>query len=62
VTLKVPANLRRGKFVNGIRQTSQKKGYICTESEGAKIYFRNIRIMELPPGVTSPEQSAPEGE
>jgi hypothetical protein len=51
-----------GKFVNGIRQTSQKKGYICMESEGAKIYFRNIRIMELPPGVTSAEQSAPEAE
>jgi hypothetical protein len=51
-----------GKFVNGIRNTSQKKGYICMESEGAKIFFRNIRIMELPPGVTSPEQSAPEAE
>jgi hypothetical protein len=23
--------------------------YICTESEGAKIFFRNIRVMELPP-------------
>jgi len=51
-----------GKFVNGIRGTSQKKGYICVESEGAKIYFRNIRIMELPPGVTSPAQSAPEAQ
>ena len=49
-----------GKFVNGISKVSQKKGYLCMESEGAKIYFRNIRIMELPPGVTSPEQSAPE--
>jgi hypothetical protein len=39
-----------GKFVNGIRGTTRKKGYICMESEGAKIYFRNIRIMELPPG------------
>ena len=51
-----------GKFVNGISRTSQKKGYICMESEGAKIYFRNVRIMELPPGVTTAEQSAPEGE
>jgi hypothetical protein len=51
-----------GKFVNGISHATQKKGYICMESEGAKIYFRNIRIMELPPGVTAPEQSAPEGE
>jgi hypothetical protein len=48
-----------GKFVNGISRTSQKKGYICMESEGAKIYFRNIRIMELPGGVTTPEQTAP---
>lgn len=47
-----------GKFVNGIAKSSQKKGYLCLESEGAKIHFRNIRIMELPPGVTTPEQSA----
>jgi hypothetical protein len=39
-----------GKFVNGIRNTTQKKGYICMESEGGKIYFRNVRILELPPG------------
>jgi hypothetical protein len=49
-----------GKFVNGISRTSQKRGYICMESEGAKIYFRNVRILELPPGVTSAAQSAPE--
>ena len=49
-----------GKFVNGISRATQKKGYISMESEGAKIYFRNIRIMELPPGVTSLEQTAPE--
>jgi hypothetical protein len=48
-----------GKFVNGIRQSSIKKGYLCLESEGAEIHFRNIRIMELPPGVTSAEQTAP---
>lgn len=49
-----------GKFVNGISRATQKKGYLCMESEGAKIFFRNIKIMELPPGVTSPEQTAPE--
>jgi hypothetical protein len=49
-----------GKVVNGLSQSSQKKGYICMESEGAEIHFRNIRIMELPPGVTTPEQSARE--
>jgi hypothetical protein len=48
-----------GKFVNGISKASVKKGYICLESEGAEIHFRNIRIMELPPGVTSPAQTAP---
>ncbi len=48
-----------GKFVNGIAKSTQKKGYLCLESEGAEIHFRNIRIMELPPGVTTPTQTAP---
>lgn len=48
-----------GKFVNGIRGSTQKKGYLCLESEGAEIHFRNIRILDLPPGMTSPEQAAP---
>jgi len=48
-----------GKFVNGISKASVKKGYICLESEGAPIHFRNLRIIELPPGITTPEQSAP---
>lgn len=56
-TIKLSVN---GKFVNGISKSSQKKGYFCLESEGAEIHFRNIRVMELPPGVTSPEQTAPE--
>jgi hypothetical protein len=41
------------KFVNGISHTTQKRGYLCLESEGAEIHFRNIKIMELPPGVTA---------
>jgi hypothetical protein len=49
-----------GKFVNGISQASQRKGYICLESEGGEIHFRNSRIRELPPGVLSPDQVAPE--
>jgi hypothetical protein len=49
-----------GKVVNGISHSTQKKGYLCLESEGAEIHFRNIRILELPPGVTSPAQAAPE--
>ena len=40
-----------GKFVNGVRLSSKKKGYLCLESEGSPIEFRNIRIMELPGGI-----------
>ena len=48
-----------GKFVNGISKSTQKKGYLCLESEGAEIHFRNFKVIELPPGVTSVEQTAP---
>ena len=48
-----------GKFVNGVSKASVKKGYLCLESEGAEIHFRNIHIMELPSGVTPPEMVAP---
>jgi hypothetical protein len=41
-----------GKFVNGVSKSTQKKGYICLESEGAQIHFRNVKIMELPPNST----------
>ena len=41
-----------GTFVNGVSRSTRKKGYLCLESEGAEIHFRNIRIMELPPGFT----------
>lgn len=56
-TVKLSVN---GKFVNGVSKASVKKGYLCLESEGAEIHFRNIRIMELPPGITTEEQTAPE--
>ena len=49
-----------GRFVNGLSKSSQRKGYICMESEGAEIHFRNIKIMELPPGMATPEQTAKE--
>jgi len=42
-----------GKFVNGISQSTQRSGYICLESEGAEIHFRNLKIMELPSGMAS---------
>ncbi|HWK59285.1 MAG TPA: DUF1080 domain-containing protein [Parapedobacter sp.] len=54
-TIKLSVN---GKFVNGISQSTIKKGYICLESEGAEIHFRNLRIVELAPGVTTAEQTA----
>ncbi len=54
-TVKLSIN---GKFVNSIRNSSVRKGYLCLESEGAEIHFRNIHIMELPPGVTTAEQTA----
>ena len=44
-TIKLSVN---GKFVNGISKSTKKKGYICLESEGAEIHFRNIRIIPLP--------------
>ncbi|HZE95833.1 MAG TPA: DUF1080 domain-containing protein [Planctomycetota bacterium] len=48
-----------GKFVNGVSKATQRKGYLCLESEGAEIHFRNIQILELPSGMATPEQSAP---
>ncbi len=55
-TVKLSVN---GKFVNGLRASERKKGYICLEAEGAEIHFRNIRILELPSGITTPAQTAP---
>ena len=55
-TVKLSIN---GKFVNSISNSSVRKGYLCLESEGAEIHFRNIKIMELPPGIITPEQTAP---
>lgn len=55
-TVKLSVN---GKFVNGLRDSGRKKGYICLEAEGAEIHFRNIRIVELPSGIITDEQTAP---
>ena len=44
-TIKLSIN---GKFVNGISKSTNKVGFICLESEGAEIHFRNIRIIQLP--------------
>ena len=54
-TVKLSIN---GRFVNSIRNSDVRKGYLCLESEGSEIHFRNIQILELPPGVTSEKQVA----
>jgi hypothetical protein len=56
-TIKLAVN---GKFVNGISKSTIKKGYLCLESEGAEIHFRNFTITTLPSGVTADSQTAPE--
>ena len=43
-----------GKEVSGGGSTQPRKGYICLESEGSEVHFRNIRIRELP--TTNPKQ------
>jgi hypothetical protein len=55
-TVKLSIN---GKFVNGVSGSSIKKGYLCLESEGAEIHFRNIQLLELPPGRPTPDQIVP---
>lgn len=54
-TIKLSVN---GKFVNGISKSTIKKGYLCLESEGAEIHFRNFKLIELPSGVTAANQIA----
>ncbi|MGZ5219985.1 MAG: family 16 glycoside hydrolase, partial [Chitinophagaceae bacterium] len=44
-TIKLSVN---GKFVNGISKSTVRKGYLCLESEGAEIQFRNLKIVALP--------------
>lgn len=55
-TIKLAIN---GKFVNGVSKSTQRKGYLCLESEGSEIHFRNIRLMELEPSSRA-EPPAPE--
>ena len=56
-TIKLSVN---GKFVNGISKSTIKKGYLCMESEGAEIHFRNFKLIELPAGVTAESQTMAE--
>ena len=43
-TIKLSVN---GKFLNSITKSTVKKGYLCLESEGAEIHFRNLKVTEL---------------
>lgn len=52
-TIKLSVN---GKFVNGISQSTKRKGYLCLEAEGAEIEFRNLQIVNLDSGVLSADQ------
>ncbi len=44
-----------GKVVTSAFNLNPRKGYICLESEGSEIHFRNIRICELPGSNPPPE-------
>lgn len=47
-----------GKVVTRGNDASPRKGYICLESEGGVVHYRNIRIHELPETPVTPEQTA----
>jgi hypothetical protein len=47
-----------GKEVSGGHNIHPRKGYICLESEGGTVHFRNIRIKELPPTGAKPADTA----
>jgi len=51
-----------GKVVTRGFHLNPRKGYICLESEGSEIHFRNIRIKELPGTNPPPELVAKEDE
>jgi len=47
-----------GKVVTQGKEASPRKGYICIESEGGVVHYRNMRIKELPPTPLKPGQVA----
>lgn len=44
-----------GELVTNAFHTNPRKGYICLESEGSEVHFRNIYIKELPGSNPPPE-------
>ena len=55
-TIKLAVN---GKVVSGGSKCVPRKGYICLESEGGVVHFKNIRIKELPSTNAKPDETAP---
>lgn len=49
-----------GKVVTQGTDASPRKGYICLESEGGVVHYRNMRIKELPDTPVRPEDVAVE--
>ena len=47
-----------GKVVTQGKDASPRKGYICLESEGGIVHYRNLRIRELPDTPLEPGQTA----
>lgn len=47
-----------GKVVTQGTQCNPRKGYICIESEGGVVHYRNMRIMELPDSPIDPKYVA----
>jgi len=47
-----------GKVVSGVSKCNPRNGYICLESEGSEVHFRNIRVKELPSTDPKPEEIA----
>lgn len=47
-----------GKVVTRGKEASPRKGYICLESEGGVVHYRNVRIKTLPDTEVAPEHVA----
>lgn len=47
-----------GKVVTRGKECTPRKGYICLESEGGIVHYRNLRIQELPETPIQPDQVA----
>jgi len=54
-TIKLAVN---GEVVSGASECNYRKGYICLESEGSEVHFRNIRIKQLSSTNPKPEEIA----